>query len=169
MPSQVYSQSVIQPYSSREFSGEIKPNVATSQASLLGFSAEQTSSIYQLIQAVFDQPVGPLQQPVQQPNPTPTSPPTQSISPAKKKRNQKSRNQRKKKAQAQHITIQVQEVEHSDVQISVEKASKHVVLQLWDYVATSWHAVIPWSGMALFSGMIMVQNGAIWRPRMGVG
>ena len=50
-----------------DFSRESQP----SQAPLPGFSAEQTSSIYQVFQAVFDQRVGPLQQPVQQSNPTP--------------------------------------------------------------------------------------------------
>ena len=113
-----------------------------------------------------------MQQPMQQPNPTPASPPL--ISPAKKKRNQKTR-QHHKKAKAQRVTVQVQEVDHIqevkhlDGQISVEKASKHVVLQPWVWMTTSLHAAIPWIGMALFVGMIMVQDGAIWRPRMGVG
>ena len=172
--SQAYSQPAKQPCSSGEFGGETKPNAAISQAPLPGFSAEQTSSIYQLFQAIFDQRVGPLQQPVQQPNPT------QSTSSAKKKRNQKTRNQKKAKAQAQaqQVTVQVQEVDHiqemeHSVQISVGNvASKHVVLHHqapWDWMATSSHAVISWIGMAFFDELIMVQNGAIWRPRMGVG
>ena len=71
----------------------------------------------------FDQHFGPLQQP----NPILLTPLT------KKKRNQKTRDHhKKKKAQAQAQRVTIQEIEHSDVQISVEKASKHMVLQLWD-------------------------------------
>ena len=156
-----------------DFSGESQP----SQAPLPGFSAEQTSSIFKLIQTIFEQPVGPLQQPVQQPNPTPpsppTPPPTQPISLAKKKRNQKTRQQHKRK---QALRVTVQEVDHMQevklVQISVEQmASKHVVLQVMGAWAmtTSLHAVISRVGMTLFDGMIMDQDETIWRPRMGVG
>ena len=165
------SQSAMQPC--RESSGETKPHAAISQAPIPGFSQEQSASICGLMTAIqfamdqsFDQHFGPVQ------HSPPTPPPTQPISLAKKKRNQRTRNQYKKKAkaQAQRAMVQVQEVEHLDVQISVEKASKHVVLQLmgaWN-VATSWHAAaIQWD--ALIGGVIMVQNGAIWRPRMGVG
>ena len=134
--------------------GETKSNAAAaglSFAPLPGFSVEQTSSILSLFSQVFNR----------QPNPTSTPPPTQSNSLTKKK------------TQAQRVTAtQFQEMEHS-VQISVEKeASKHVVLHrkaLWDCVATLWHAVISCVGMTSFGGMIMVQNGAIWRRRMGVG
>ena len=116
-----------------------------------------------------------LYRPFQQPPSTPSQ--QQPISLAKKKRNRKTRQQyKKKKAQAQHVTMQVQEVdhmqevEHLKAQISAEKASKHVVLQSWNWVATSpQHAVISCVGMALFDGMIMVQDGAICMPPMGVG
>lgn len=74
---------------------------------------------------------------------------------------------KKKKAQAQHVTVQVQEVD--SVRISVEKASEHVVLP-GDYVATSSQAVILCVGMTvMMQPTIMVQNAAIWMPRMGVG
>ena len=111
----------------------------------------------------------------------PQSDPPFLTSPAKKKRNQKTRQQYKKKAQAQRVTIQEvehlygQEMEHLDVQISVEKASKHEALiksVAWNgipTVATSWHAVISCVGMTSFDGMIMVQNGIICMRRMGVG
>ena len=113
---------------------------------------------------------------------------------AKKKRNQKTRQQHKKKAQAQRVTLmQVQEldhkqeVEHSDIQSSGEaavkctrsgaafSAGKHVVLQrvqsgAWDVATSPQHAAISCFEMASFiDGLIMVQNGTIWRPRMGVG
>ena len=169
-----YSQPASQPCSSRDPGGELKPN----QAPIPGFSHEQSISIRGLMTAFqialdqsFDQHFGPLQQSVQQLNPSPlTPPPTQPISLAKKKRNQKTRNQ-KKKAQAQRVTVQevdhIQEAEHT-IQISVEKmASKHVVLQyIWE---CCWHAVISYVGMTSLDGMIMVQNGTIWRPRLGVG
>ena len=125
-----------------------------------------------------------------QSNPPPPPTQQQPNSLAKRKRNQKTRQQHKK-AQAQRVTMQVQEVnhmqeveqsygqelEHLDVQIGVEKVSKHeafvksvVKSVAWiPTVATSWHAVIPYVGMVSFDGMIMVQNGVIWRPRMGVG
>ena len=125
---------------------------------------------------------------VQQPNPSPTPPPpTQPNLLAKQKRNQKTRQQHKK-AKAQRVMVQVQEVDRSQevehsydqemehlIQISVGKASKHEAIVksvTWNgipTVATSWHAVIPCVGMTSFVGMIMVQNGVIWRPRMGVG
>ena len=124
------------------------------------------------------QPVTP---PTSQPSLTPSSPFTppqqQPISLAKKKCNQKTRQQYKKKAQAQRVTIQ--EVEHMDVQSSGEAAAKcarseaafsagkHVFLQcIWE---SSQHAAISWIEMALFDEMILVQNGAIRMPRMGVG
>ena len=92
----------------------------------------------------FDRHFGSVQQPTSPP------PPTQSNSLVKKKkRNQRTRQQYKKKAhtQAQHVLIPVQEVDHKQevelVQISVEKPSKHVVLQLWNWVATSpQHATV---------------------------
>ena len=58
-------------------------------------------------------------------------------------------------------------MEHSDVQIGVKQmASKHVFLQrIWE---PCWHAAAIHSN-ALIDGVIMVQNGAIWMPRMGVG
>ena len=147
-----------------ETGGETKSNAAAaglSFAPLPGFSAEQTSSIFSLFSQVFNQQL------VQQPNPTPTPPPTQPSSLAKKKA--QSQAQRVTTVQVQEVD-RMQEMEHLGVQISVEnEAGKHVVLP-WDYVATSpWHAVISYVGMALFDGMIMVQNGAIWRPRIGVG
>ena len=58
-------------------------------------------------------------------------------------------------------------MEHS-VRISVENASKHVVLQPWIMAITSLHAVISFE-MASFDGTIMVQIGAIGMRRMGVG
>ena len=100
----------------------------------------------------------------------------------KHKRNVRTRQHHKKKAQikAQAQSIQVQEVKHSygqevehlDVQISAEKASKHVVLHHmapWDWMATSSHAVTPYVEMIMMEPMIMIQNGAICMPRMGVG
>ena len=111
-----------------------------------------------------------------QSDPPPTQQPN---SLAKKKRNQRTRKQYKqRKAQAQRVTVQevdhMQEMEHSygqemeylNVQIGVKQmASKHVFLQcIWE----CWHAAaIQWD--ALISGMIMVQNGVIWMPRIGVG
>ena len=178
--SQAYSQPAMQPWSSGESSGETSPNAAISQAPLPGFSAEQTSSILKLFQAVFDQP---LQQPVQQPNSSPpTPPPTQPNSLAKKKRNQKTRQQYKRKqAQAQAQRVTIQEVEHSygqevdSVQISVEKVpSKQVVLP-WDWMTTSslHTAGIPYVGMASFNIMmkqsIMIQIAVIGMRRIGVG
>ena len=99
----------------------------------------------------FNKPFGPVQQPNRTSPPIP--PPRQPNSLAKKKRNQKTRNQYKKKAkaQAQHVTVQVQEVKHLDVQISVGKPSQQVA------TSSRWHAVIPWVGMTSFGGMIMVQ------------
>ena len=125
-------------------------------------------------------------QPIQQSNSTPPTPqPTPSpplTSAAKKKRNQKTREQyKKKKAQAQRASIQVQEVEHLDIQSSGEaavkciqsgaafSAGKHVFLQPWKVATSPQHAVISCVGMASFDGMILVQNGAICMPRMGVG
>ena len=118
------------------------------------------------------------------PQSDPPSPTQQPNSLTKKKRNQRTRKQYKqRKAKAQRVTIQEmehsygQEMEHLDVQISVEKvASKHEALiksVAWNgipTVATSsrWHTVIPWFGMALF-GMILVQNGVICMRRIGVG
>ena len=101
---------------------------------------------------------------------------------AKKKRNQKTRQQYKKKAQR----VTIQEAEHLDIQSSGDTAAKctrfgaafsagkHVVLQrvqsgAWDMATSSQHAVISCVGMALFDGMIMALNGAIWMARMGVG
>ena len=99
----------------------------------------------------------------------------------KHKRNVKTRQQYKKKAQAQRVTIQ-KEMEHLDVQSSGEAAvkctrfgaafpaGKHVFLQSLDVATSPQHAaVISCVGMALFDEMILVQNGAICRPRMGVG
>ena len=68
------------------------------------------------------------------------------------KQNVKTREQHKRKkaqAKAQHVTVQVQEVE--SIQISVEKASKYVALQCvqpgaWN-MATPLQAVIPWNGV----------------------
>ena len=55
------------------------------------------------------------------------------------------------------------------VRISVEKvASKYAVLQSLDWSAPHSHAAIPYVGMVLFNGMIMI-GGEVWRPRMGVG
>ena len=105
----------------------------------------------------------------------------------KKTRNQKTRQQYKKKAQAQRVTIQEvehsdgQEVEHSGIRISVEKASKHeafvkstksAMSVTWNGISTvatssHWHAVISYVGMTLFDGMIMI--GTIGTRRMGVG
>ena len=171
-----YSQPASQPCSSRDPGGESKPN----QAPIPGFSHQQSVSIRGLMTAFqialdqsFDQHFGPVQQPSPSP---PTPPPTQPNSLAKKKRNQKTRNQYKKKAQSQAqgvSMVQVQEVDRSQevdsLQISVEKeASKHVFLQyIWE---CCWHAVvISYVGMTSLNGMIMVQNGTIWTPRMGVG
>ena len=114
----------------------------------------------------FDQRFGPLQQP----NPSPpTPPPTQPNLLAKKKRNQKTRDQYKRKAQAQAQRVPVQEVEHLDIQISVEKVpSRHVVLKAVTPWETSWHAVISYVGMTLF-GMIMIGFEAVRMRRMGVG
>ena len=54
-----------------------------------------------------------------------------------------------------------QELEHLDVQISVDVASKHVVLQyVWE------HAVISYVGITPF-GMIMIGTNKV--RRMGVG
>ena len=180
-------------HSSMQPSGEVLPNAAIAGLnipSIPGFSQEQNIGLRNLMTAfqiamnrafdqAFERHFGPLQQPIQQPNPTPSLPLT---SAAKKKRNQKTREQyKKKKAQAQRVTMRVQKVEHSydqevehlEVRINVEKASKHVVLHRqapWDWVATSpQHAVISCVGMALFGGMITVLNGAICMPPMGVG
>ena len=49
----------------------MKPSAAVNQAPLSGFSAEQTSFFFKLIQAVCAQPVGLLHQPVQPPIATP--------------------------------------------------------------------------------------------------
>ena len=174
--SQAHSKLAKQPCSSRESSGDMLPNAAIaglSIPSIPGLSVEQVTAIMTAVQIAMDQAFD--QHFSQQPNPTsPTPPPTQPNSLAKKKRNQKTRKQYKKKAQAQaqRVTSQVQEVD--SVQIGVEKPGKHVVLQCiqsraWDWVATSPHAVILYVEMTSLVGMIMVQNGAIWRPRMGVG
>ena len=156
--SQAYSQPAMQSCSSGESSEEAGPTAAAaglSFAPLPGFSAEQISSILSLFSQVFNQ----------QPNPTPP-PPTQPTPLAKKKA--QSQTQRVTTVQVQEVN-HIQEVEHLDVQISVKnEAGKHVVLP-WDYVATSpWHAVISYVEMASFGGIIIVQNGAIWRPRIGV-
>ena len=53
-----------------------------------------------------------------------------------------------------------------------EKTSKHMVLHRmapWDWMATSLYAVIPSVGIIIMGPMIMVQNGVIRMPRMGVG
>ena len=53
-----------------------------------------------------------------------------------------------------------------------EKASKHVVLHRmapWDWMATSPYVVIPLVGIIIMESMIMVENGAMWMPRMSVG
>ena len=195
------SSQTIQPGSSGKARGEMLPNAAIAGLnipSIPGFSQEQNISLHGLMTAFqiamdrafdqsFDRFTAKLDRrfkrlerhfgPLQQPTSTPTPIPTPLTSPAKKKRNQKTRQQYKKKAQAQRVTIiQVQEVDRSQevehsVQSSVEKASKHVVLQSWDWVATSPQhaAVIPFVGMASFGGMITVLNGAICMPRIGVG
>ena len=178
--SQAYSQSTTP--SCGESGGEMMPNAAVNQTTLPGFSAEQISSILKLFQAVSNQRVGPLQQPIQQPSPAVNSfSPYYSSSYAvrfagqEEAKTRKTRNQYKKKAQAQLVTIQ--EVKHSygqemdSVRISLEKvASKHVVLQLWDWMATSLHAaVISCVGMPSFDGMITIGCGIMWRLRMGVG
>ena len=66
---------------------------------------------------------------------------------------------------------QVQEVERTDIKAYIaEKASKHVVLHrqaAWN-MATSPHAVSPFVGI-MMEPTIMIQNGAIRMPRMGVG
>ena len=90
------------------------------------------------------------------------------------KQNVKTREQHKRKkaqaqAKAQHVTVQVQEVE--SIQISVEKASKYVVLQcvqpgVWN-MATPLQAVTPWNGV--MESLVMVQHGAIGMRRTGVG
>ena len=91
----------------------------------------------------------------------------------KHKRNVWTRQQYKKKAKAKTLRITSQEVNHSEVHISVEKeASKHVVLRHkapLDWSTTSLRAVIPYVGMALFDQMIMVQYEPIRMRRMGVG
>ena len=195
--SQTYSQPATQPC--REAGGETSSNAAIAGLnipSIPGFTKEQCIGLHGLITAfqiamdrafdqsldrftakmdrAFDQAFERHFNPPQQPslNPTPISTPL--TSPAKKKRNQKTREQYRKKAQAQRVTMQVQEMEHSDVRISVEKEpGKHVVLYRkapWDCVATSpQHAVISCVEMALFDGMITVLNGAICMLRMGVG
>ena len=154
--SQVYTKSAMQLCSSGEPGGETGPNAAVAGPdleSLPGFSPEQVASLSELFLDILS-------------DPTPLTPL------AKKKRNQKTRNQYKKKAQsqAQRVTIQMQEVD--SIQISAKKVSKHVVLHRkapWDWMATSWHAVISYVGMASFIGTIMVQNGVICMRRMGVG
>ena len=174
-----------QPWSSGKSSGDMLPNTAIAGLnipSIPGLSVEQVTAIMTAVQIAMDQSFDQHFGPVQHSPPTP--PPTQPISLAKKKRNQRTRNQYKKKAkaQAQRVTmVQVQEVEHSygqevdhlDVQISVEKASKHeafVKSVAWNGIptmATSPHAVIPYVGMTSLNGMIRFE--VIWRPRMGVG
>ena len=131
------------------------------QISIPGFSPEQISALSKLISDAVDQALDRHFGPLQQPDLT---------SPIKKKRNQKTRQQYKKKkaqAQAQRVTIQevdhIQEVEHLE-------AGKHVFLQSWKVATSPQHAVISCFEMASFiDGLIMVQNGAICRSRMGVG
>ena len=174
LSSQAYSKSATQPCSFGELGGEAGPNAATaglSPTSLPGFSPEQIDSLTKLFLAILSDP-----DPV---------PPTYVAVPGthlKHKRNVRTRQQQKKKkaqAQAQRSTSQVQEVEHSygqelehlDVQISAEKTSKHVVLHRkapWDWMATSSHALTPFVGI-MMEPTIMIQNGAIRMPRMGVG
>ena len=53
-----------------------------------------------------------------------------------------------------------------------EKTSKHMVLHRiapWDWMATSPYTVIPFVGIIIMRPMIVVQNGVLWMPRMGVG
>ena len=53
-----------------------------------------------------------------------------------------------------------------------EKTSNPVVLHCmapWDWMATLPYAVIRFVGVVIMEPMIMVQNDAIWMPRMGVG
>ena len=146
------SQSTMQPCG--EFGGETSLNAAAATLALPGFSPEQVDSLTKLVLNILSDPEPPIQMPI-----FIAVPGTH----LKHKRNVKTREQyKKKKAQAQHVTVQVQEVERMGIKAYVaEKASKHVT--------TSLHAVIPWFGMALFDGAFMVQNGAIGMRRMGVG
>lgn len=159
------------------------PNAAVAGLHILsipGLSAEQVSGLMTAFKIAmdqaFDRRFGPLQQPLQQPNPSPPiPPPTQPNSLAKKKRNQKTRQQYKQgeaQVKAQALRVTNQEVEHSEVQITVvENASKHVVLHRkapWDCVATLLHAIIVFV-RSMIESIIMVQNGTIEMPRMGVG
>ena len=142
-------------------------------STLAGFSAEQTSSLTNLISDAINKTL----QEHFSPRQSITQPVTQSIAPPatqstshQKKRNQKTRQQYKKKAQAQRVTSQ--EVEHT----LSEKPSKHVVLQsvksvAWERLAVihCWHAVIQWNKMTMKDGMIMVDCATMGMPRIGIG
>ena len=58
------------------------------------------------------------------------------------------------------------------VQISIETVpSRHAVLNsivLWDWVATSPHAVISWLEIIMRELMVMTGNGAVWMRRIGL-
>ena len=61
-------------------------------------------------------------------------------------------------------------MEYLDVQISAAKTGKYVVLYRqspWDWIATSLHVILAF--VEIMMEPIMIQNGAIWMSRMGVG
>ena len=157
-----------QPCSSGDLSGEPGLHAVTAglnnaaiHASLPGFSLEQVNSLTKLFLDILNDP---------EPTPPSYQMPIFVAVPGsylKYKRNVRTRQQYKKKAKALRITSQ--EVEQSDVYISVEKDGKHVVLKRkspLDCVATLLYAIIAFVGII---PMIMVHHELIGMRRMGVG
>ena len=162
-----------QPCSSGDLSGEPSLSAPTASLSLPGFSPEQVNALTKLFLDILSDPEPP-EPPYQMP--TFVAVPGSHL---KHKRNVRTRQQykrRKAQAKAKALRVKIQEVdhsqeiEHSEVQISVENASKHVVLKRkapWDCVATLLHAIIAFIGIMVKP--IMIQHGAIGMRRMGVG
>lgn len=165
------SWSSSKPCGSRETCGERLSNAAT-QLSILGFSPVYISALSKSISdttnRAFDRHL-----PSQSNSTTSTQPITYSMSMfvaepgpyLNHKQNVKTREQHKAQAMAQHVTVQVQEVE--SIQISVEKACTYMVLQCVQPGA--WNMAMLHHPDGLSTAMNIPSHSWIWQPAMEIG